>query len=152
MTAPAELSAGVLLRVADFLKKLPADQLADLASGTARLEVVPKGASAGSGSAKKTAAPRAVKAPTQRAAKIAPVVDAERVRADLRAIGDRAAAARYLDDLGLNVPPLKSLAKELGVAVGSRARRDEVRDAIVQRFVGGRLAAEAVSRPDAVRS
>ena len=43
MTDPADLAHEVLTRVAEFIKKLPADQLADLASGAARLEVIPKG-------------------------------------------------------------------------------------------------------------
>jgi hypothetical protein len=43
VSQPADLTHGVLLRVAEFLRKLPADQLADLADGTAKLEVVPKG-------------------------------------------------------------------------------------------------------------
>ena len=145
MTAPAELSAGVLFRVAEFLKKLPADQLAELASGAARLEVVPEGAiivppGAGIGT------PRTRKA-TARVAKPAPVVDIERARADLRAFGDRAAATRYLDDLKLGKSALKDLAKELGVTVRSKDNMADIRDAIVQRFVGSRLAAEAVSRP-----
>ena len=42
MTEPAELTHDVLLRVAEFLRKLPADQIADLARGDARLELVPK--------------------------------------------------------------------------------------------------------------
>ena len=40
MADPAELTHEVLLRVAEFLRKLPASQLASLASGDARLELV----------------------------------------------------------------------------------------------------------------
>jgi hypothetical protein len=40
MTESAELTHEVLLRVAEFLRKLPTEQLQDLASGSASLEVV----------------------------------------------------------------------------------------------------------------
>ncbi len=40
MTDSAELTHEVLLRVAEFLRKLPTDQLEELASGSASLEVV----------------------------------------------------------------------------------------------------------------
>src|SRR5262249_53872217 len=84
---PAELTHTVLLRVAEFIRKLPTDQLADLAEGTAKLELVPKGGRP---------------APRPRAA-AQPAVSADRVRTDLYAIGDPAAARQYLLDLKLTV-------------------------------------------------
>jgi hypothetical protein len=129
---PADLTHGVLLRVADFLRKLPADQLAALADGTAKLEVVPKGGR---------------RAP---AAKPAPVT-AEQVRAELARIGDRAAGRRWLADQGLTVPQLKELVKDLGLSVPSKARKDDVLDHIIQWTVGRQRDWEAISRPAPAR-
>jgi len=41
VTDPADLTHAVLLKVAEFIRKLPSDQLADLAEGSAKLELVP---------------------------------------------------------------------------------------------------------------
>lgn len=130
MTDPADLTHAVLLKVAQFIRTLPAGQLNDLAEGTAKLELVPKGG-------------RPVRQP--RAAVTAPV-SVDRVRADLDAIGDRAAAAQYLLDLGLTVPQSKSLAKDLGIAVKSSANKDEVIQALVQWTVGRRSDSDVLSR------
>jgi hypothetical protein len=130
---PADLAHAVLLKVADFVRKLPADQLHDLAEGTVKLELVPKGG-------------RASAAPRQKAA-ARPEVSAERVRADLAAFGDTAAARQYIVDLGLPVPGLRALAKELGIAVPSKATKEPVLQAIVQWTVGRRLDSETISRP-----
>lgn len=128
MTQPADLVHDVLLRVAEFLRKLPADQLAELASGDAKLDVVPKGgrraaASAGAG------LPR----------------PAEEIAATMKQIGERAAARRYLEvDLKLTVPKLKQLASDLGIAAtGTKAK---ILDGIVEWAVGRRLDSEAISR------
>ncbi len=130
MTDPADLTHAVLLKVAQFIRTLPADQLNDLAEGTAKLELVPKGG-------------RPVRQP-RAAAKSAVSVD--QVRADLDAIGDRAAAARYLLDLRLTVPQYKDLAKELGIAVKSSAKKDEAIQALVQWTVGRRTDSDVLSR------
>jgi hypothetical protein len=124
---PADLTHGVLLRVAEFLRKLPADQLAELADGTAKLQVVPK-----------TRAPA-------RAAKPAPVTSQE-VRAALTQIGDRAAARRWLEDQRLTVPQLVTLARELGIAIAAKPRKDVALDQIVQWTIGRRLDSAAISR------
>ena len=129
---PAELAHRVLLQVADFLRKLPADQLAELADGNAKLEVVPKGGRP----ARSTRAP----------ARPAPVT-AEQVRAELAAIGDRGAGRRWLADQRLTVLQLRDLARQLGVSVLSKARKDELLDQIVQSTIGRRLDFETLSRP-----
>ncbi|MFC8616598.1 hypothetical protein ACFT9M_09305 [Micromonospora purpureochromogenes] len=153
MTSPADLSHAVLVRVAEFLRTLPADQLAALADGSARLHLAANGATA----AASDRAARTSVAPgtrgTGRAAKAAPApaVEPEKVRADLAAIDDRAAAGRYLDDLRLTVPQLKALAKDLGIAVPSRATKVDVRRDIVQWTVGRRLDSSAISRPAPAR-
>jgi hypothetical protein len=134
VTSPADLTHAVLLRVAEFIRGLPADQLAALADGTAKLEI------AGRGRARTTTATRA-KTPA------APPVQADRVREELAAIGDRAAAGRYLEDLKLTVAQLRALAKELGIAVPSKATKAAVLHEIVQWTVGRRLDSEAISRP-----
>jgi hypothetical protein len=136
----ADLTHAVLLRVAEFLRKLPAEQLADLAEGTARLEVVPKGwrvVAPGAGSTSRGS----------RAAAARPAVSAEEVKADLVVMTDRSAAASYLDGLKLTVAQFKVLAKDLDIAVRSGAKKDELRDAIVTWTVGRRLDSERISRP-----
>ncbi|MFI6762574.1 Rho termination factor N-terminal domain-containing protein [Micromonospora sp. NPDC050417] len=144
MTSPADLSHAVLLQVAEFIRTLPADQLADLAAGRVRLQLAGQpsaGTAAPAGTAKnRTTAARTTAAPTP------PPVSAEQVRADLVSIGDRVAATRYLDDLTLKVPELRALARELGITVSSRATKPTVVQEIVQWTVGRRLASEAIAR------
>jgi hypothetical protein len=134
VTSPADLTHAVLLRVAEFIRTLPADQLADLAAGTARLQLADR--------------------PTPARATASPVpspVSAEKVRADLTTIADRAAATRYLDDLKLKVAELRALARELDIAVASRATKPAIVHEIVQWTVGRRLNSAAISRPAPVR-
>jgi hypothetical protein len=140
VTDPADLTHAVLLRVAEFLRKLPADQLADLAEGMAKLEVVPKGG--------RPAPSRA--AATATAAKSSVPVD--QVREELAAQDDRAAASQYLDGLKLTVAALRSLAAELNIAVPSKANKNVVRDTIIFWTVGRRIDSAAVSRPAPTRS
>lgn len=70
----------------------------------------------------------------------------ERASTDLTVDG-RGEAARVIDDLKLTTPQLKQLAKNLNVALPPRVTKDGVRDAIVTRFVGSRLASDALGRP-----
>lgn len=122
MTEPADLVHDVLLRVADFLRRLPASELAELASGEAKLEVVPKGG----------------RRPPARAATTAALPrPAEEIADTMRQIGDRAAAEQYLRDLKLTGPLLRRLATELGITVGgSKAKVDELRHDIAEWAVG----------------
>jgi predicted component of type VI protein secretion system len=140
VTSPADLTHAVLLRVADFIRTLPADQLADLAAGTAQLQL------AGRPTPARATATRATTTRASASAAASPV-SAEKVRADLTSIGDRAAATRYLDDLSLKVGELRALARELDIAVSSRATKPAVVAEIVQWTVGRRLNSEAISRP-----
>jgi hypothetical protein len=65
----------------------------------------------------------------------------------MKAIGDRAAARRYLAvDLKLTVAQLRQLASELGVTVASKDKKDEVVFNIVERAVGRGLDADVISR------
>jgi len=130
VTQPADLAHDVLIRVAEFIRKLPAEELADLASGEAKLEVVPKGGR------------RA--APARMAGDELPR-PAEEIRTTMAQIGDRAAVRRYLEvDLKLTIPKLKRLASELGITVtGTKAK---ILDGIVEWAVGRRLDSEAISR------
>jgi hypothetical protein len=132
VSEPADLIHGVLLRVADFLRKLPADQLAELADGTAKLEVVPKGG----------------RRPPVRAAKPSPVTP-EQVRAELTKIGDRAAGRRWLEDQGLTVPQLVDLARGLGIAIAAKPRKSDALDKIVQGVIGRRLDFDAIAKAPA---
>ena len=134
MADVAALSATVLLRVAEFLKTLPADQLDDLANGVAKLEVVPKGG--------RRVAP----------AKAAPsTVDVDEVRRLLGTFTSVADATRYLDGLKLTVAALKSLAAALQVSLPAKVVKNDVRDAIVRAYVGDVLNAEAIRRQAAAR-
>ncbi|MET8250677.1 hypothetical protein [Micromonospora sp. NPDC005197] len=135
MSDPADLAHAVLLRVAEFVRALPADQLAALADGAAKLAVVDK-------------ARPAVRTTTAASAG----VDTNRVRTDLAAIGDRAAGARYLADLKLTVVKLRALARELGIAVPSKAKKADIEQDILQWTVGRRLDSAAISRPSAARN
>ncbi|WP_433118362.1 hypothetical protein [Micromonospora sp. CA-246542] len=136
MTDPADLAHAVLLRVAEFVRTLPVDRIAALADGTAKLAVVDRARPA----ARSAAAPASAG------------VDADRVRTDLAAIGDRAAGTRYLADLKLTVVKLRALARELGIAVPSKAKKADIEHDILQWTVGRRLDSAAVSRPPALRS
>ncbi len=130
MSDVATLSADVLISVAAFLKTLPADQLDDLAAGTAKLEVVPKGGR---------------RVPSGRT-KAVSTVDAAEVRQALGGFTTRADATRYVDGLGLLLPGLKQLAGDLGVTLVGRATKAGVRDAIVQAYVGDVLNSDAIRR------
>ena len=129
MTEPADLVHDVLLRVADFLRRLPASDLADLASGEAKLEVVPKG---GRRPPARTATTAALPRP------------AEEIADTMRQIGDRAAARQYLVDLKPTVATLKQLAAELGITV--RGTKDPMIDGIVEWAVGRRLDSDVMDR------
>ncbi|MBX6749976.1 MAG: hypothetical protein IRY85_09975 [Micromonosporaceae bacterium] len=143
MSDSAELTHDVLLRVAEFLRKLPADQLEDLASGTAHLQVV---------SRSPVEAVRRQRLPVREKT---PVVSMprpiEQIGADLASFTDRAAAAAYLDDLKLSVAQLRSLAAGLGIAVSSKATKMQARDTIIQWTVGRRADAAVLARPGARR-
>jgi serine/threonine protein kinase HipA of HipAB toxin-antitoxin module len=130
MTDPADLAHDVLLKVAAFVKSLPADQLADLASGEAKLSLVPRGGRAPS-------TPAAAR-PLSR-----PVAEIETMLAE---IGTRAAAVQYLNDERLTVAQLRELAKVLGVALPSKATKDGITTKIVDSVVGRRLDASAIDR------
>jgi hypothetical protein len=131
----------VLLRVADFLRKLPSEQLEDLASGSASLEVV----------AKQPIEPRR-RLPVRAATAPVPLPrPIELIGGDLASLQERAAAAAYLDDLKLSVAQLRSLALGLGIAVSSKATKAQARDTIVQWTVGRRADASILSRPTSRR-
>lgn len=130
--ATAELTHAVLTKVGDFIRKLPADQLADLASGEAKLELVPKGGRP---------------TPTRRAATKPAAVTTDEVRAALQVSPDTQAASRYLNDLKLTVDQLRALGAEIGVPLPSKATKAKVVDGIVEDIVGRRLDSEAISRP-----
>jgi len=154
VTESAELTHEVLLRVAEFLRKLPTEQLEDLASGSAMLEVVAK--SPLEVVAKPPPAPRRrieppAPAPALPVRTVTPKVPlpraVEQIGSDLSNLTERAAAATYLDDLKLTVAQLRSLAAGLGIAVSSKATKAQARDTIVQWTVGRRADAALLSRP-----
>ena len=162
MTESAELTHEVLLRVAEFLRKLPTEQLEDLASGSAMLEVVAKPPLEVVAKpplevvAKPPPAPRRrieppAPAPALPVRTVTPKVPlpraVEQIGSDLSNLTERAAAATYLDDLKLTVAQLRSLAAGLGIAVSSKATKAQARDTIVQWTVGRRADASILSRP-----
>ncbi len=139
MSESAELTHEVLLRVAEFLRKLPQEQLAELASGAAQLEVVSKSP---------VVSVRRQRLPVRDRT---PPVDLPRsvdeIGAALAAMTERSAAVSYLDELKLSVAQLRSLATGLGIAVSSKATKVQARDTIVQWTVGRRADAAILSRP-----
>jgi hypothetical protein len=121
VTEPAELTYHVLQRVALFVKSLPADQLEDLASGAAKLELVPRGGRA---------------APVKRAGAPLPR-PADEILSTVRGTGDRRAARRYLEvDLKLTAAHLRELAKTYGVTVPAKATKPQVLNDLVEWAVG----------------
>ena len=142
MTDSAELTHEVLVRVAEFLRKLPTEQLEELASGSASLEVVSR--------APVEAARRRLPVRERTAAVTLPH-PIEQIGSDLSNLVDRATATQYLDDLHLSVAQLRSLAAGLGIAVSSKATKAQARDTIVQWTVGRRTDAAILSRPSARR-
>jgi hypothetical protein len=133
---PLEITQVVLSRLAELLRALPADQIAELYAGTATLAVVPK---AGRSPARRTGSVKGLP------------VTPEHVEAELRAMGDRAAAIRYIEELRLTVPQLRELAEQLRISVATDARKNAVIADIVQWTVGRRLDSEAISRPAPAR-
>ena len=132
MTQPADLAHDVLVLFAKFLAKLSAEQMTDLVSGDAKLEVVPKG-----GRSAPARTPRATGASLPR-----PASD---IAATLTSIGDRASARRYLEvDLKLTVAQLKHLASELGITVNGL--KPKLLDGIVEWAVGRGLDFDVLSR------
>jgi hypothetical protein len=137
VTDSAELTHEVLLRVAEFLRRLPTQQLHDLAAGTAKLEVVK---------------PTSRRLPVRE--RMAPVQlprPVEEISGTLSGLTDRSAAAAYLDQLKLSAAQLRSLALALGIAVPSKATKAQARDTIVQWTVGRRVDATILSRPSSRR-
>jgi hypothetical protein len=127
----AELAHGVLVRVAEFLRRLPVDQLAALADGSAKLGVVPKGGH---------------RPPRPAAARPLPL-PAEQVQAELTRIGERGAGRRWLEDQRLTVAQLRELARQLDISVPSKATKAVLLDQLVQWTIGRRLDSAAISRP-----
>jgi hypothetical protein len=128
-----DLTHGLLLHVAQFLRGLSADQVSELLAGEARLALVPKG---GRVTTLSTAGRHRAPVP----------VNSAHIAEDLRKIGERGAATTYLNDLNLNKDQLKQLCKDLNVTMKSSARKDEVVQAIVGLLVGRRLDSEAIFR------
>ena len=129
MTESAELTHEVLLRVAEFLRKLPTDQLQDLA---VRLSE-PRGRD----QAADRAAPPAAGPGRDRRRSPCPA-RSRRSEPTCPACRSGAAAATYLDELKLSAAQLRSLALGLGIAVSSKATKAQARDTIVQWTVGRR--------------
>lgn len=151
MTNPADLSHAVLTRVADFLRGLPADQMAALANGEATLAIVDAATPVVRASqSQATPAPTVDRPPRNTPVRlVALAIPVNELRAALAAFHDRASAVRYLDELKLTTAQLRALAKELGLAVSSSAGKASVRDTIVQWTVGRRVDAAVLSRPGA---
>jgi len=139
MSDSAELTHEVLVRVAEFLRKLPPDQLADLASGAAALEVVSKSPVVGV---------RRQRLPVrERTATVELPRSIEQIGSELAAMSNRATAVSYLDDLSLTLAQLRSIAAGLGISVSSKATKVQARDTIVHWTVGRRADAAILSRP-----
>lgn len=138
MTDPsAELTHAVLMKVGEFIRKLPADQLADLASGEAKLELVPKGGRATS--SRRTTTPKPLTVPV------------DEVRERLQESRDPQASVGYLNGLKYTADQLRALATELGIPLPSKINKPAIVDTIVEWKVSRRLDSEAISRPGPAR-
>lgn len=115
----------LLQRVSEFLKKLSPEDLQALETGEAKLSVVHK-------------------TPPRKAAAAPLTLDVEQVNADLKAINDRAMAARYLMDLKLKKPQVVELAKALDVPIKSADSVATIFSKIVEQKVGYRLDTNAI--------
>jgi hypothetical protein len=113
----------LLQRVSEFLRKLSPEDIQALETGEAKLSVVHK------------ATPRKTASLT---------LDVEQVNTDLKAIDDRAMAARYLMDLKLAKPQVVQLAKALSVPVLSKDSAATIISKIVEQKVGNRLDTNAI--------
>lgn len=133
MTTSPDRTADLLVRVAEFLRKLPAEQLDALAAGEARLEVVPKGA-------------RVTGAPAKAKATVELAISVDQVEADLKSLDDRQAATQYLKDLKLKKPQLVELARALNVGGPASANVAAIIGRIVEQKVGYRLDIDAIMR------
>jgi len=136
--SPVDLTHGLLLQIALFLRGLSAEQVADLRAGEARLALVPKGA-------------RVTTISTAGRHRKPADVNSAQISEDLRKIGERGAATTYLTDLNLSKDQLKQLCKDLNVPMKSAARKDEFILGIVGLLVGRRIDAEAIFRSSSVR-
>ncbi len=117
----------LLQRVSGLLKKVSSEDLQALETGEAKLMVVHK------------------TAPRRAAAAIKPLaLDVEQVNTDLKAISDRAMAARYLMDLTLKRPQLVQLAKGLDVPTAAKDTMPTIISKIVEQKVGYRLDTNAI--------
>ncbi|GAA3232786.1 hypothetical protein ACFO1B_21200 [Dactylosporangium siamense] len=133
MTEPTDRTYDMLQQIGEFLKKLKKEEYDSLLAGDSRLMVVPKGARISAGT-------------TRTAEPVALAVDTAQIDADLRSLGDRQSAARYLDDLKLKKAQILQLAKELNVHVRAKDTISQIRDLIVEQKVGHRLAHDAILR------
>ncbi|WP_116437388.1 MULTISPECIES: oxidoreductase [unclassified Frankia] len=171
-TDPADIGILVLRRLSELLATLDARQVGDLATGRARLTVVPVAPDAveasdagntgprsaeprGSATAAARAAshrPRRAAAATRHGGPVEPPAGAmlAALGRSLRAAPSREAAMGLIDDLGpLTVPALRKLAADLEIkGVLGRDPRPAVLRKIVEGTVGQRLRSEAIAAPD----
>jgi hypothetical protein len=136
--SPMDLTHGLLVQIATFLRGLSAEQVADLTAGESRLALVPKGARITT-----TSATGRHRAPAE--------VNSAQISEDLRKIGERGAATTYLTDLKLTNGQLKQLCADLNVPMKSSARKDDFIHGIVGLLVGRRIDADAIFRGSSAR-
>lgn len=122
MSDVVEVSVALLRRFADFTKKLTPEQLGALAAGELKFDLVE----------------------ARKPAKQQTHVDPSAVSAHLQTVSSREEAARYIDGLKLTVAQQKQLAGALGVSLTGAARKDQVRDRIVEHTVGYRLNSQTI--------
>jgi hypothetical protein len=117
-----EQLTAVFRTVGDFLRKLKPEELSQLADGTARIVVLPPGA---------TVNP--------------PAVDADQVREALRQLSNRQQGLNYLLKLKLKAADQKALARKLDIAIEAKDNMETVRKKIVNGTVGARLDTATIS-------
>jgi hypothetical protein len=133
MTESRKDALAVLAAIADFLHRLPDDQIADLASGAALLTLIPAGAAG-------PLVPPRPRGNRSRTSK--PVQDMSAVAEQLRSVETRDSARQLLSPLQKN--PLLDLATQIGLSGLASATKPKLIDAIVEATVGNRLDSLAI--------
>jgi len=129
MSHPVDRTATALRVIADFLRKLPADEVDLLIDGQHRLVLVPPGA--------RIAVPGNRKSPSSAS------IDVDLVRRELTAMTNRDMAADYVENLG-TIPQLQGLASQLGVPTPSKPKKRPLAELIVDGTVGSRLINQSI--------
>jgi hypothetical protein len=117
MSTSVELSAGLLKKFMEFTRRLSPEQLEAIVAGDLKFGIL---------------TPPPPKVP-------APVLEVDKIAAELSVIPSREAARDYLDGLRLKVTDARKLAKAIDASITGATTKDAIRDRIIEHPVGARL-------------